>query len=89
MILKSDSKFEKKLTCCLENDMSNLANFHLSKCPFASSRKCMTLKFTEELFVMTMKSDTKNEVELTCRFEIDMRNFTNSDRGVIPHKRIN
>ena len=38
---------------------------------------------------MTVKSDTKNEVELTCRFEIDMRNFTNSDRGVIPHKRIN
>ena len=27
MTLKSDAKFEEKLTCCLENDMRNLANF--------------------------------------------------------------
>ena len=30
MTLKSDAKFEKKLTCCLENDMENLANFYQS-----------------------------------------------------------
>ena len=29
MTLKSDAKFEEKLTCGLEND-SNLANFHHS-----------------------------------------------------------
>ena len=46
---------------------------------FAQSRKCMTLKLTEELCVMTMKNDTKIEEELTCRFKIDMRNFTNFD----------
>ena len=28
--LKSDAKFEEKLTCGLENDMRNLANFHQS-----------------------------------------------------------
>ena len=28
MKLKSDAKFEEKLTCGLENDMENLANFH-------------------------------------------------------------
>ena len=28
---------------------------------------------------MTMKNDTKIEEELTCRFKIDMRNFTNFD----------
>ena len=28
MTLKSHVKFEGKLTCGLENDMSNLANFH-------------------------------------------------------------
>ena len=28
MTLKSDAKFEEKLTCGLENDMSNLANFY-------------------------------------------------------------
>ena len=30
MTLKSDAKFEEKLTCSLENDMRNLANFHQS-----------------------------------------------------------
>ena len=28
MTLKSDAKLEKKLTCGLENDMSNLASFY-------------------------------------------------------------
>ena len=42
-------------------------------------RKCMTLKFTEELCVMTMKNNTKFEEELTCQFKIDMRNLTNFD----------
>ena len=28
MILKSDEKLEGKLTCGLENDMRNMANFH-------------------------------------------------------------
>ena len=28
MALKSDVKFEEKLTCGLENDMRNMANFH-------------------------------------------------------------
>ena len=39
----------------------------------------MSLKFTEELCVLTMKDDTKIEEELTCRFKIDLRNFTNFD----------
>ena len=37
----------------------------------------MSLKFTEELRVMTMENDAKFEEELTCRFKIDMRNLTN------------
>ena len=37
----------------------------------------MSLKFTEELCIMTMKNDTKTEEELTCRYKIDLRNFTN------------
>ena len=36
-------------------------------------------QFTVELCVMTMKNDTKIDEELTCRFKIDMRNFTNFD----------
>ena len=39
----------------------------------------MTLKFTEELCVMTMKNDAKFEEELTCSFTIDYRNLTNFD----------
>ena len=47
--------------------------------PFVHSRKCISLKFTVELCVMTMKNDTKIEEDLTCRFKIDMRNFRNCD----------
>ena len=39
----------------------------------------MSLKFTGELFVMSMKNDAKVEEELTCRFKIDMRTLTNFD----------
>ena len=71
MTLKSDTKFEEKLTCHSENDMRNFANFHQStrKCQnwnfngilFVQRRKCMSIKFKEELFVMAMKNDTKIE----------------------------
>ena len=33
--------------------------------PFIQSRKCMSLKFTGELCVMTMKNDARFEQELT------------------------
>ena len=39
----------------------------------------MTLKFTEELLVMTMKNDAKFEEGLTCHFKVGMRNLTNFD----------
>ena len=39
----------------------------------------MSLKFTEELRVMTMKNDAKFEEKLTCQLKIDMRNLTNFD----------
>ena len=54
-----------------------MSKLGLSWDPFVQNRKCMSLKFTEELCVMTMKNDTKIEEELTCRFKIDMRNLTN------------
>ena len=87
MTLKSDGKFEEKVTCALKNDMRNLVNFYQStrKCqnwdfgPFIQSRKCVSLKFTEEIYVMTMKNDTKIKKELTCHFKIGMSNLTNFD----------
>ena len=48
----------------------------------------MTLNFTEKLCVMTMKNDIKTEEELTCRFKIDMRNFTNFDPSIRKYKKI-
>ena len=39
----------------------------------------MSLKFTGELRVMTMKNDAKFDEELTSQFKIDMRNLTNFD----------
>ena len=51
----------------------------LSLDPFIQSRKCMTLKLTVELCVMTVKNDAKFEIELTCQFKIDIRNLTNFD----------
>ena len=39
----------------------------------------MSLKFTEELCVMTMKNDAKIEEELACYFKIDRKNLTNFD----------
>ena len=47
--------------------------------PLVQSRNCMSLKFTEELCVMTMKNDTKIEEKLTSRFKIDMMNLTKFD----------
>ena len=41
----------------------------------------MTLKFTEELCVMTMKNNAKFEEGLTCYFKIYMKNLTNFDSG--------
>ena len=37
----------------------------------------MSLKFTGELCVMTMKNDAKFEEELTCQFKIDLSNLMN------------
>ena len=39
----------------------------------------MSLKFTGEFWVKTLKKDTKFEEESTCQFKIDMRNLTNFD----------
>ena len=35
----------------------------------------MSLKFTGEFCVITIKNDAKFEEELTCQFKIDMRNL--------------
>ena len=56
--------------------------------PFVQSRKGMTLKFTEELCVMTMKNNAKFEEKLTCHFKTDMRNLTNFDSSTGKSKKL-
>ena len=58
---------------------TKLSKLGLSLDPFIQNRKCMSLKLTGELCVMTMKNDAKFEIELTCQFKIDIRNLTNFD----------
>ena len=58
---------------------SKLSKLGLWWDPFVQSRKCMSLKFTEELCDITMKKDGNSEEELTCHFKIGMRNLTNFD----------
>ena len=52
--LKNDAKFEEELICGFKNDMKNSVNLYQStRKPqnFIQSRKCMSLKLTEELCV--------------------------------------
>ena len=39
----------------------------------------MSFNFIREFSVMTMKNDTKLEEELTCQFNIELRNLTKFD----------
>ena len=40
----------------------------------------MSLKFTGEFCIMTMKNDAKFEEEFTFQFKLDMRNLTSFDQ---------
>ena len=48
----------------------------------------MTLKFAEELCVMTIKNNAKFEDELTCHFKTDMRTLMNFDSSTQKSKNI-
>ena len=93
----SYANFEEKLTSGLKKDekFGKFSPEHLkvSKLklwwdPFVQSRKGMTLKFTEELCVMTMKNNAKFEEELTCHFKTDIRNLTNFDSSTRKSEKI-
>ena len=80
MTLKSDAKFEEKLTLGSRNDMRNSVNFNArSGAAFVESILCLDQKRTEELCVITLKNDAKFEEELTRALKNDMRNLANFD----------
>ena len=75
MTLKSDVKFEEKLAWFekwheelgkFSPEHSKVWKLGLWWGPFVQSRKRMSLEFTEDLCIMTMKNDAKCEEELTC-----------------------
>ena len=89
MTLKSDAKFEEKLTLSSKNDMRSLVSFNarsdnsenlhfdvllLSKLYYVWAKKS-----TEELCVIALKNDAKFEEELTCDLKNDVRNLANFD----------
>ena len=96
MTLTSYAHFEEKLTCGLKKrQFGKFSPEHLKVWklglwwdPFVQSRKGMTLKFTEELCVMTMKNNAKFEEKLTCHFKTDIRNLTNFDSSTWKSKKI-
>ena len=90
MTLKNNAKFEEKMTCGFKNGMRKVASCFTRALEilkigtlmgsFCSKQKMyMSLKFTRELYVMTMKNDAKFEEELTYHFKVDMSNLTNVD----------
>ena len=77
VVWKTTWGISQSFTTTLESLKIGTLGDHLIK-----SRKSMSLKFTEEVCVMTMKNDAKFEEKLTCRFKIDMRNLTNLTRAL-------
>ena len=86
MTLKSDAKFEEKLTLRSKNDVRNLMNFNASSVKSESllfdvllskAYKVSAKKVQNELFLMTLKSDPNSEVKLTFCLKNDMRNLVN------------
>ena len=83
MTLKFDTELEGELTHAfqkwheefgkLSQDHWKVSKLRLWWDPMIQSGKCMSLKFTAELCVMTKKKDVKSEQELTCQIKIDMR----------------
>ena len=87
MTLDSDPKFDEKLWFGkwhekfekFSPEQPTVSKLTLWWDTFIQSRKCISIKFKRELWVMTMKNDAKFEQELTCPIKIDMRNLTNFD----------
>ena len=87
MTLKSDAKFEEKLTLDSKNEMRNLVNFnvsngksenlHYDRLRLSIAYKVLAKKCIEALSPMTLKSDPNFEEKLTFYLNNDMRNLVN------------
>ena len=87
MTLKSDAKFEEKLTLGSKNDMKNLMNFNASSSIsenlhfhvlLFSKIYCLS-QSTEELLAIILENDAKFKEELTRALKNDIMNLANFD----------
>ena len=74
MTPECDAKFEERLTCGLENEMRNLANFHQSTQNSQNWGFHWILLYKVEnvwgeLCIMTMTNDVKFEIKFTCHLK--------------------
>ena len=87
MTLKSDAKFEEKLSLGSKNNMGNLVNLnassgksenlHFDVLLLSIAYKVLAKKSTEEFSLMTLKSDPNFEEKLTFCLKNDMSNLVN------------
>ena len=87
MTLKSDAKFEEKLTLSSKNDMRNLVNFNASSGKSENLRfdvlllstvyKVSAKKVQKNYTDMTLKKDQNFEEKLTFCLKNGMRNLVN------------
>ena len=86
MTVESDAKFEEKLAFGFKNDMTNLVNFNASRgksenlhfdVVLSIAYITFQLKSTEQLSLMTLKSDPNFEEKLIFCLKNDMRNLMN------------
>ena len=91
MTLKSNTKFEEKLTLCFgksHEQFGKISPEHLKVSNLGlwwdllnPKYKRYEVKIYGELCVMTMKNNAKFEEELTCGFRIYMGNLMDFDRS--------
>ena len=77
MTLKSDAKFEEKLTLGSKKGVRNLLNFNARSGKSQDLHLDVLLLFEPKKYrgVMCHKNDAKFEKELTCALKNDMRNL--------------
>ena len=76
---KTDLRFQlwhQELSKFSPEQVRKSNNWNFDGVLFIHSRKCMSLKFTGEFCVMTVKNNANFEEELTGQFKIDIRNLT-------------
>ena len=75
------SKLTLGIWLILIRALKSLKRLYFNGFLLSKAEKCMRVEYTDELYVMTIKNIAKFEEKSACRFKIDIRNLTNSDRG--------